>query len=154
MVPTKFSEMGAIANGAKQLAPSWILSWAGNLASSSLQDGATMWHYSHETTHPPLTHLINLDDILDIHPCNNRPRDICPGDICSVDICPGDICPSDICPWSWLCSNLDFQLGLKSGKFQLVIMSSVVILALLVSLDGALLCKACLELPWHFYYAS
>ena len=26
-------------------APSWILSWAENLASSSLQDGATKWLY-------------------------------------------------------------------------------------------------------------
>ena len=34
-------------------APSWILSKAENLASSSLQDGATKWHHSDETTHQP-----------------------------------------------------------------------------------------------------
>ena len=35
-------------------APSWILSKAENLASSSLQDGATEWHYYLAwTTHPP-----------------------------------------------------------------------------------------------------
>ena len=28
-------------------APSWILSWAVNLASFSLQDGATEWYYNH-----------------------------------------------------------------------------------------------------------
>ena len=33
-------------------APSWILSKAENLASTSLQDGVTQWHYS-EATHPP-----------------------------------------------------------------------------------------------------
>ena len=38
-------------------APSWILSLAENLASSSLQDGATEWHYSGTgTTYPPSTH--------------------------------------------------------------------------------------------------
>ena len=36
-------------------APSWILSKAENLASSSLQDGATKWYYFLEEppTHPP-----------------------------------------------------------------------------------------------------
>ena len=43
---------------------------------------------------------------------------------------PGDICLGDMCPWSWLCSNLDFQLSWKSGKFQLAIMSSAFILTL------------------------
>ena len=38
-------------------AQSWILSKAENLASSSLQDGATTWHYSQpRTTHPPTRH--------------------------------------------------------------------------------------------------
>ena len=35
-------------------APSWILSLAENLASSSLQDGATEWHYSLTGTTYPL----------------------------------------------------------------------------------------------------
>merc|ERR1711888_383936 len=35
-------------------APSWIFSLAENLASSSLQDGATKWlYYAAGTTHPP-----------------------------------------------------------------------------------------------------
>ena len=35
-------------------APSWIISCAENLASSSLQDGATKWvYYAVGTTHPP-----------------------------------------------------------------------------------------------------
>ena len=42
-------------------APSWILSIAENLASTSLQDGATKWHYSEETTHPPAAHLFLTD---------------------------------------------------------------------------------------------
>ena len=38
-------------------APSWILSQAENLASVSLQDGATKWYYFLVwTTHPPPTH--------------------------------------------------------------------------------------------------
>ena len=33
-------------------APSWILSQAENLASFSLQDGATKWYYNHWTSQP------------------------------------------------------------------------------------------------------
>ena len=42
-------------------APSWILSYAENLASFSLQDGATKWHdYVPATTHPPTHPGYNL----------------------------------------------------------------------------------------------
>ena len=34
-------------------APSWILSYAENLARFSLQDGATEWHDYVRGTHPP-----------------------------------------------------------------------------------------------------
>ena len=39
-------------------APSWILSLAENLASSSLQDGATEWHYSLAWTPPHPIHRL------------------------------------------------------------------------------------------------
>ena len=42
-------------------APSWILSKVENLASTSLQDGATKWHYYEETTHPPAANLFLTD---------------------------------------------------------------------------------------------
>ena len=46
-------------------APSWILSQAENLASVSLQDGATKWYYFLVwTTHPP-NHRISLKSTLD-----------------------------------------------------------------------------------------
>ena len=42
------------------LAPSWILSYAENLASLSLQDGATEWHDYVLGTHPPTHPVPNL----------------------------------------------------------------------------------------------
>ena len=45
------------------LAPSWILSRAENLASTSLQEGATKWHNSEDTTQPPAVHLFLTDPI-------------------------------------------------------------------------------------------
>ena len=41
-------------------APSWILSYAENLASFSLQDGATEWHDYVRGTHPPTHPVPNL----------------------------------------------------------------------------------------------
>ena len=40
--------------------PSWILSYAENLASFSLQDRATEWHYNHWLTHPASQPSVNL----------------------------------------------------------------------------------------------
>ena len=50
-----WAELGQLSPSLLQhSAPSWILSNAENLASTSLQDGATQWHYSDETNSPPI----------------------------------------------------------------------------------------------------
>ena len=42
------------------ITPSWILSYAENPASFSLQDGATEWHDYERGTHPPTQQVPNL----------------------------------------------------------------------------------------------
>ena len=83
-------------------APSWILSYAENLVSLSLQDGATTWHCSWpKTTHPPATHPQDIFFWL-LHnlgswnlACNLSSQKEMIQDV--WDTYPGNIFPGDIC---------------------------------------------------------